>query len=72
MAGRTHQLTLIAQEAPGVFDVRCSCGDHTWTPWGEEHALEIAEMHAFEMEGQGARRLPMRGSLRPLPQPQRR
>ena len=53
-----HQTALIEQEAPDVFDIRCSCGEHTWTPWGMEHAHEIAEMHLWEMLGQGARYLP--------------
>lgn len=72
MPGKVHQIALIEQAAPGVYEIRCSCGDQAMTFWGEEHAMEIAEMHAFEMQGQGARRLPVRGSLKPLAQPHRR
>jgi hypothetical protein len=37
------------QDAPGVYEIRCSCGEVTWTPWGEEHAVEIAEIHRVIM-----------------------
>lgn len=56
-----HYLRISAQDAPGVFEVRCSCyglddngqehGFLDWTPWGEEHAIQTGEMH-LEMAGE--------------------
>lgn len=53
--GDRHLVNCIEQEAPGVFEIRCSCGQTSWTPWGEAHAGEIAEIHLW-MVGQPAKR----------------
>jgi hypothetical protein len=49
--GRTsvrHNVVCIEQDCPGVFEIACSCGvDSSWTPWGAEHAEEIARLHLW-------------------------
>jgi hypothetical protein len=72
MAGRVHEILLSETAAPGAIEIRCLCGDVTWTPWGIDHAAEIGKLHLWEMMAQGAKRLPVRGTLRGKPQPQRR
>lgn len=71
VTGRVHQIVLSEGEAPRVFEVRCvachnpaphercvaSCHRVTWTPWGEEHAAEIGQLHLFYMAHPGAPRL---------------
>ena len=42
-----HDIFFIEQEAPGCFEIRCSCGDQTVTYWGEHHAAEIASLHIW-------------------------
>jgi hypothetical protein len=63
VTGRVHQIIVIAQDIPGTFEVRCvachrrephgrcdaTCHTTTWTPWGEDHALEIGELHLYYM-----------------------
>jgi hypothetical protein len=45
-----HQVIVSAEgDAPGVFQITCSCGARTWTPWGEDHAGVIAELHLQDM-----------------------
>lgn len=44
-----HIVHCIEQECPGVFEIRCSCGRTSWTPWNIEHAEEIAQLHLWEM-----------------------
>ena len=35
-----------SSEDPRSFEVRCvTCGKTTWTPWGADHAEEIARCH---------------------------
>lgn len=40
-----HQVAIIETECRGVFEISCRCGEQTWTPWGLEHAKEIARLH---------------------------
>jgi hypothetical protein len=48
--GGRHSVSLIEDtELPHAFEVSCSCGEQTWTPWGEEMATELAAMHLWEV-----------------------
>lgn len=40
----THRIAVI-EAGDGVFELSCSCGSQTWTPWGIEHAKEVARLH---------------------------
>lgn len=43
-----HNIACIeSEECPGVFEISCSCGEQTWTPWGADHAEEIAKLHLW-------------------------
>ena len=33
-----HDIRAIETECPGAIQIECSCGETTWTPWGEAHA----------------------------------
>lgn len=45
---RRHNIACIeSAECPGVFEISCTCGDQTWTPWGAAHAEEIAKLHLW-------------------------
>lgn len=48
-----HHIALLSQEAPGVYEVVCSCGEHTWTPWGAANATEIAALHFWSVGQRG-------------------
>ena len=43
-----HNIACIEQDCPGAFEIRCQCGESTWTPWGAAHAEEIARMHLWK------------------------
>jgi hypothetical protein len=45
--GGRHNVSTIETEAPGAFEITCSCGAQTWTPWGEAHAAEITALHLW-------------------------
>lgn len=45
MPSEVHLIHCIEQECKGVFEIKCACGEVTWTPWGQDHAVEIAEIH---------------------------
>jgi hypothetical protein len=55
--GPVHLIHCIEAEVRGVFEIKCSCGEVTWTPWGEASATEIAEIHLW------ARGVPVRGRV---------
>lgn len=72
VTGSVHVIALTEQEMPGAWEVRCTAchtADHggqpctaachrvTWTPWGEDEAHEIGELHIFYMEHPEAVRL---------------
>ena len=42
-----HNITVFETEAPGALEISCSCGERTWTPWGEAHAAEIMALHLW-------------------------
>ena len=50
-----HHITVIeggsaehdGEKCPGTFEIRCSCGEVTWTAWGEAHAAEITALHLW-------------------------
>lgn len=52
--GVKHHMILTEQECPGTFEIRCLCGEVTWTPWGQAHAEEIAKIHLWAA-GQGVK-----------------
>jgi hypothetical protein len=45
-AGR-HNIVCIEADCPGVFEITCSCGQQSWTPWGRAHAEECARVHLW-------------------------
>jgi hypothetical protein len=53
--GGDHHMTVIeggsaehdGEKCPGTFEIRCSCGEVTWTAWGEAHAAEITTLHLW-------------------------
>ena len=45
--GGRHMIVCIEQDAPGCYEIRCACGESTWTPWGADAAGEIGEMHMY-------------------------
>lgn len=71
VTGRLHQIVLTAQEMPGAYEVRCvachnvepherctaACHRVTWTPWGEDEAAAIGELHLFYVAHPDAKRL---------------
>ena len=42
-----HDIRAIETECPGAIQIECSCGETTWTPWGEAHAAEITALHLW-------------------------
>jgi hypothetical protein len=58
--GNVHLVNCIEAEVKGVFEISCSCGETTWTPWGEAHATEIAELHLWARGTPVRRRVKMR------------
>jgi hypothetical protein len=44
-----HRVLCIEQEAPGVFQILCACGETSWTPWGADSAQEIASLHLWQV-----------------------
>ena len=70
VTGTRHVIVLSEQEMPGAWEVRCTachtevpherctaaCHRVTWTPWGEDAAHEIGELHIFYMTHRGAPR----------------
>lgn len=48
--GGRHNIALIEDtECPNAFEVSCSCGEQTWTPWGEDMATELAQLHLWSV-----------------------
>jgi hypothetical protein len=58
LPSNVHLVNCIEQEAHGVFEVKCSCGRTSWTPWGEAHAEEVAQLHLWQMG------VPVKGRVR--------
>lgn len=72
VTGPVHVIAL-TETGPRIFEVRCTachvpnsqgahvhsaaCHRVTWTPWGEQHAHEIGDLHVFYMEHPEAPRL---------------
>lgn len=34
-------------EMPGAFEICCTCGYNTWSPWGADHAEQVAKLHLW-------------------------
>ena len=47
--GRRHHVDIIEQELLRAYEIRCTCGTQTWTPWGAAHAHEIAALHLWSV-----------------------
>ena len=50
-----HEILLIEQDTAGVWEVRCRCGEVTWTAHGEGHATEMGRNHLYMVGQQGGR-----------------
>lgn len=71
VTGTEHVIVLTETEMPRSFEVRCTachtpepherctaaCHRVTWTPWGEDEAHEIGELHVFYMRHPKAKRI---------------
>ena len=53
--GQTHEILLTEMDCKGVFEVRCRCGEVSWTAHGEAHAAEIGLQHLFQIAQQGGK-----------------
>lgn len=41
-----HRIACIEVD-DGIFEISCTCGEQTWTPWGQAHAEEVARLHCW-------------------------
>jgi len=50
-----HEILLTERDTPGVFEVRCRCGEVAWTARGLDHAMEMGQAHLYNVGRQGGK-----------------